>query len=141
MTGQIPWEQTDIDSHTGAFCWHDSIAGNYANSIDTSLTSETIDLSGESYALLSFWHHYDVQPWDDLLLIGDRADVEISTDGGITWPTRLTRYGGSQFGWIEETIDISAYVGESNVKIRFRLRTDNSIQQDGWYIDDVIIQM
>ena len=139
-TGQIPWERTNIDSHSGAFCWHDSIAGNYANSIDTSLTTKTIALSGTSPFSLSFWHHYDVQPWDEIFGIGDRADVEISTDGGSTWPTRLARYGGFQGGWIPETIDLTPYAGQSNVKIRFRLRTDDSVQQDGWYIDDVIIK-
>jgi hypothetical protein len=138
-TEQAPWERTNIDSYSGNFCWHDSVAGNYANNIDISLTTKTIDLSGESSALLSFWHHYDVQPWDNLLLIGDRADVEISIDDGSTWPTRLARYGGFQGGWTEETIDLTPYVGESNVKIRFRLRTDNSNEQDGWYIDDVTV--
>ena len=48
-------------------------------------------------------------------------------------------YSGFQGGWIKETIDLTPYVGESNVKIRFRLRTDVSIRDDGWYIDDVTV--
>ncbi len=141
-TGAVPpWERTNIDSYSGSFCWHDSITGNYANDIieGTSLTTKTLDLSDESSASLTFWHHYEVQPYDVLIPAGDRADVEISTDGGTTWPTLLARYGGIQAEWIQETIDLTPYVGQPNVKIRFRLRTDNLIQQDGGYIDDVTV--
>ena len=143
-TKQAPWERTNIDSYTGDYCWHDSIAGDYANNIDTSLTTKTINLSGTSEASLTFWHHYDIQLWDDILLNGDRADVEISTDvGHTTWtminPLNPLPYSGFQGGWIQETIDLTPYVGESNVKIRFRLRTDASVRDNGWYIDDVTV--
>lgn len=137
---QSPWTRTTMDSHSGYYCWHDSTAGEYENNIDISLTTRTINLAGASEASLTFWHHYDVQPWDDLLLTGDRADVEISIDGGSTWPTRLERYGGYQGSWIQDTIDLTSYAGQTNVKIRFRLRTDASVRDDGWYIDDVIVK-
>jgi hypothetical protein len=138
-TKQAPWSRTTIDSYSGIYCWHDSTAGDYENNIDISLTTQTINLSGTSEASLTFWHHYDIQLWDDLLLLGDRADVEISIDDGSTWPTRLARYSGFLGGWTEETIDLTPYVGESNVKIRFRLRTDASVRDNGWYIDDVTV--
>ena len=39
----------------------------------------------------------------------------------------------------QETLDISAYGGISDVQIRFRLTADYSYVYDGWYVDDVEI--
>ncbi len=38
-----------------------------------------------------------------------------------------------------ESIDLSEYVGNPNVTVRFRFTSDGSNQNDGWYIDDVSI--
>ncbi len=141
-TKEAPWDRTKIDSYRGNWCWTDSASGNYANNMDISLTSKAIDLSDESSALLSFWHRYDVQPWNESLGIGDRAFVEISKDGGIIWTVLPpSPYSGDQGEWIQEPIYISDYAGESNVKIRFRLITDGTDTDlhDGWYIDDVTV--
>jgi hypothetical protein len=66
--------------------------------------------------------------------------VEISTNNGGTW-VGLATYRGSLASWTRETLDLTAYAGRSNVKIRFRFQTANGrwATRDGWYIDDVSV--
>ncbi|MFO7660069.1 MAG: C10 family peptidase, partial [Candidatus Cloacimonadaceae bacterium] len=39
--------------------------------------------------------------------------------------------------WKSEVFDLSGYTGQPNVMLRFRLKSDNSVQQFGWLIDNV----
>lgn len=146
-TEDPPWDHIITDFHSTTTCWTDSPAGDYAENVDTSLETIAIDFSGASSPKLSFWHHYSIFPWRNVmgLYYGGRADIEVSTDGGIAWPTRLERYAGDQDSWKNEIIDLSAYAGQSDVRIRFRLRSVNPwvgflyVGSDGWYIDDVTV--
>jgi len=45
-------------------------------------------------------------------------------------------YVGRSNGWIETKVDLSAYANQL-AKIRFQLRYDFSVSNDGWYIDDI----
>jgi prepilin-type N-terminal cleavage/methylation domain-containing protein len=135
-TAESPWAQITSDYHSETTCWTDSPGGDYQNNVDTKLTSETIDLSGSTSPVLNFWHHYRIRstgPSGE-----DFGDVEISTNGGGSW-TRIQRYEGNQNSWENVKLDLSAYAGQANVKIRFRLITDGSGTRDGWYIDDVSV--
>ncbi len=51
--------------------------------------------------------------------------IQISTDGGSTWTNLQTLSGDAE--WRTEIIDLSTYVGQSNVKISFLYDDDN-----GW---------
>ena len=143
-TPQNPWDHYN-PGHNSNTCWTDSPSGDYPNSdFDISLTtSQSIDLSEAVSPLLTFWHYYEIVRF---LSRGGYAYVEISTDGGLNWST-LKRYDGLEDSWIYETIDLSFYTGQLDVKIQFRLEF---IQRyffgipliptgDGWYIDDVKI--
>ncbi len=132
------WGQITSDYHSETTCWTDSPAGDYQNNMRTSLVTQAIDLSGILSPVLSFWHHYDIRGGRLPLWWGDMALVEISTNGGGTWKI-LRRYAGKRTSWKNERVDLSAYGGQSGVKIRFRLITDKSGTRDGWYIDDVIV--
>ncbi len=127
-----PWAQIADDFHSAATAWTDSPGGNYTNNRNVSLTSTTIDLSGVSSATLSFWHHYNTE------FSKDYGHVEISTDGGTTW-TELAAYSGTLSAWTEVQLDLSAYLPNSNVRIRFRFSSDESYVYDGWYLDDVML--
>jgi hypothetical protein len=132
-TADSPWVQITSDYHSSTTCWTDSPSGEYANDLDISLTSIEFSLEFFTSATLTFWHHYDLETNYDY------GYLEISTDGGASW-TELRSFNGTQSSWIEEMIDISSYAGNSSVKTRFRLSTDESVTYDGWYIDDVQIQ-
>ncbi len=127
-----PWALITSDSHSATHCWSDSPGGNYARGIDRSIVTQSIDLSTSTAPLLSFWHHYDIVPNHDY------GYVEISVSGG-SWAT-LQRFQGNQGAWVNASMDLSAYAGQADVRIRFRLHShrDNNTG-DGWTIDDVTV--
>ena len=130
-TVEAPWALITSDSHSDTHCWTDSPGGNYARSNETRIVSRSIDLSTATAPLLSFWHHYAIAHLD-------KGYVEISVSGG-PW-TRLQTYQGDQDSWVNESIDLSAYAGLSDVRIRFFLDSHNDRQvADGWTIDDVTV--
>ncbi len=127
-----PWGQITTDSHSPATAWTDSPDGNYANNTDVSLTTTSLDLSGVSSATLHFWHHYNTEFGDDI------GYVEISTDGGTNW-IELASYSGTLSDWTGVQLDLSDYLPNADVRIRFRLTSDYNYTYDGWYLDDVSI--
>ncbi len=114
--------------------------GNYdtGNQINTAVISPFIFLSASTSASLAFWESYETEPGFDFCM------VDISIDGGLTWTPLRGVWGsapsGSSGGWVNTSIDISAYVGNI-VKIRFYFDTGDPIANDmpGWFVDDVTV--
>ncbi len=127
-----PWGLVTSDFHSKDTAWTDSPGGAYAENADQSLTTIALDLSAVSTAALSFWHRYETERYYDY------CRVEISVDGGNNW-NQLTYFYGTQAQWTEVTTDISSYLPNPDVRIRFRLTSNGSTNYDGWYIDDVRI--
>jgi hypothetical protein len=132
-TAASPWSLTTSSCHSATHAWTDSPAG-YANNADTSLTlASAVNLSAAVKPQLVFWHKYLLETEFDF------GYAEISLDGGTTWqPARLASYTGAS-DWSREQIDLTAFKGQDNIKIRFRLVTDKTVVWDGWTIDDVTI--
>lgn len=98
----------------------------------TSLTSAPIDLSTYTTAQLNFAHYYRRYFTDQ------NVSVEVSTDNFAT-RTVLRTYNapqGSSTNWINVNVDLTPYIGNSNVKIRFRFDT---VWGWTWAIDNVIV--
>lgn len=143
-TGSAPatqWGVTNTSSHSGGYSATDSPAGNYSINNDTTLTSPTIDLTSSSLPVLSFFHRYTTEK------AFDKGSVEISTDNGVTF-TNITPldsdgyslfYSGTLSTFTPVAIDLSPYKSFNTVKIRFRLITDDTVVNDGWYIDDILV--
>ncbi len=146
------WVVSTDQSHSSTHAWFvpdDEVV------TDTSLwTTETIQLSDSS--LLTFWHRYQFEDPDY-----DGAVLEISTDAGNTWSDlgpHITANGytgvinsgysnplggrqgwtGDLLDWTQVTVDLSTFAGQ-DVMIRWRLGSDSSVSDVGWYIDDVEI--
>jgi len=64
--------------------------------------------------------------------------VQISTDGGVTWPHEVYRDSADETFWDQESVDLGSFIGES-IRVRFGFTSDESITNLGWYIDDVRI--
>ncbi len=100
----------------------------------TQLISPTFNTTGCTSLTLSFWHFFR------LYTSADHGYVEVSTDGGATWVApALADYNatiGSATAWVNAVLDLSAYVNQPNMKIRF-----NYYAEYGWYweIDNVVI--
>lgn len=86
------------------------------------LISPTIDLSTVSSARLSVDVFYNNGTYQGAQ---EEGYIAISTNGGSTWTNIRTLSG--EAGWRTELIDLTAYVGQSNVKISFLYNDDG-----GW---------
>jgi|GEM_PF-1634623 len=85
----------------------------------TRLYSKVIDLSTLTHPMLTFWMSHD-----DLSANNDRLQVQISTDGGTTYTNvgaPILRFDSNSWiaNWQKHTVDLSAYAGQSNVRIAF----------------------
>ncbi len=109
------------------------------------LVSNPIDLSGFSGAVLNFNHVVNyLTNWDDIkVLISTDFDGTGSPDTNGTW-TELTGWAhssGSDWNFVDSgDIDISAYTGNSNVRIAFKY-TSPSNDASTWEIDKVSVSI
>ena len=122
------------------------------------LTDRMLALNVPVGGTLTFWTWYDIEEeWD-------YGFVEVSTDGGTTWapiPGNITRYSenpngstawanslvggqastdtaitGSSNGWVLAQFTLPA---GSGVLVRFSYYTDEAVNGQGWFIDDVSV--
>lgn len=138
-------------AHSGRYQWW----SNRGDNSDMTLT-RAFDLRGLSGATLQAWLWYDIEDgWD-------YAYVEASADGGETWRILPGQYtttrnpSGQSYGtgytglsgdnrdasgaaqWIEETVDLSPFVGQQ-VLVRFEYITDDAVNHSGLCVDDIRI--
>jgi len=120
-------------------------------SVKTLATTKAYPVSG--LTILSFWHFYNVES------LYDGGVIEGSTDNGATW-VDLGKYiitngynntidtgngtvlagkrafTGSSGTFINTKVNLSVFGGK-NLKIRFKLVTDDGTGIVGWYVDDI----
>jgi len=105
-----------------------------AGSIETTLESPAFSTVGYTNLFLDFWHYYN----DDAG--SDYAYVEISTNNGTSYDSPVATYNsdlGNRNPFNQHpSINLSAYTGFSQVKIRFRYVADNDRY---WGIDNVSV--
>jgi hypothetical protein len=130
----------------------DSPNSNYSDNENSSITlSDGIDLSGAFNANLSFYAKWNIETNFDYV------QLEISSNNGNSWTpqcgnftnTGVTNqnganneplYDGVQNGWVRESIDLSDYLDQT-ILIRFRLVSDGFVTEDGFYFDDLKINV
>jgi len=103
-------------------CAGAAMGGGYAYDADGWLESPTVDMSGTDQAVLVF------DSWSDIAK-GDEIVIELSNDGGLTWPVREAVDTGATWATIDIPIGVftgTAYgtvnfVHSPDVRFRFRL--------------------
>ena len=130
---------TEVDSRG---CWW----GNSGDSISSTLT-RPVNLTGLDRATLNY------QVWFELEEDWDYGYLEVSVDGGKSWdildaPNTTAEnpignsfgmgYTGDSGGWIDETVDLTAYVGQ-RILLRFQYITDDTVNGSGICIRAVSI--
>jgi len=142
------WGLTDESFQSPNHSITDSPNGNYGDNNETWIEwASPIDLSDNEVAFLSFWAKWDIETgWD-------YAQVMASNDNGNNWTPLCGQfahagndnqdfdqpiYDGTNLEWINELISLDSYVG-GEVKIAFRLVSDQSVIGDGFYFDDLEI--
>jgi len=146
-TSAPKWAITTAIYNSPPNSYTDSPSGNYiASSTVTMTLTNSINLTGYTNPRLTFYTKYDIENnWD-------YGQVEISTNNGSTWipmqgqytnpgtgsfqPNGEPLYDGTNTNWVREEISLASYIS-SQFKIRFELKTDESLQKDGWYVDDI----
>ncbi len=158
------WHISTTRSHSPSHSWKcgDTGTGNYQNRLDAVLMTPPLTISDGCQ--LTFWH------WMEAEISGTYPDsaydggiVEISMDGG-PWTqitpqggyNKTTRYsagGGSPYSgpfagtpcysgsiaWNQASFDLTGYSGSAQV--RFRFGSDNGSTREGWYVDDIQIDI
>lgn len=148
MLISLPKEQNKLYVNTPAAGLKEFWGGTGAE-VDHSMTTK-LDLRNVTAASLN----YDI--WFKIEEFWDGGFVQVSEDG-ISWKSLATpkmvndfdnedgypsilaslpAYTGSSNGWINETIDLSAYAGKE-VFLRFRYATDWGTELEGMYIDNI----
>ena len=123
-------------------CWW----SNSGDSIDSTLT-RSLDLTGLDRATLIY------QVWYELEEKWDYAYLEVSVDDGQTWDILETShttaenpignsfgvgYTGNSLGWLDESVDLSAYSG-LEILLRFQYVTDDAVNGSGLCIRKVSV--
>ncbi len=141
------WDVTTSEYHSAPNCYTESKDGNYDDNSQEFLTlKEETDLAGIVNPKLSFYTKFDIETgWD-------YAQVKVSTDNGVNWsplkgrytipgsgqfqPLNQPVYNGIQRDWVREEMNLSAYT-DKKIKIRFEFNSDEAVNRDGWYLDDI----
>lgn len=141
------WSSTTTSYNSAPNSYTDSPTGNYSSSSTITMTlTNPINLTGIINPYLNFYTKFDIENgWD-------YGQVEVSTNNGSTWiplqgqytnsgtgsfqPAGEPLYDGTKTEWVKEEISLASYIS-NQFKIRFELKSDGSIEQDGWYVDDI----
>jgi hypothetical protein len=99
------------------------------------LITPSIDLSSYTNVFMSYEIYYFSLSFQ---AVTEEAKIIASVDGGITWNDVLTIPGNTTNGWQTNYCDLSAFVGNSNVKIGFKYN-DGGEWLYGMAIDNVSI--
>jgi len=109
--------------------------------------TKSLDLTTVSGPInLSYWMWYDLEEDYDYLYLSASEDGESwaiietprGTDEDISGNSYGWGYNGQTGGWVQETVDLSAYAGKT-IQIRFEYVTDAAVNGEGFLLDDVTI--
>ena len=139
------------DAVEGMYSITDSPIGDYVGDWGTSITQfiNPLSFAGVVYPYVTFASKWSIEKNYDFV------QFQISTDG-ISWhplsgdyttigsgqtaqPSSEPGYDGYQEDWVNEFIDLAIFAHEPEVNIRFILRSDGSVEEDGFYFDDFSI--
>ncbi|MCC2670381.1 MAG: peptidase, partial [Armatimonadetes bacterium] len=124
-----PWSVTTEDAWSGATSYTDSAGGSYANGLNASLTQASSLVVSGGETVLGFHARTDLEYGADILY------VETSFDDGATWSALASLTGTT--AWTAYRYPLAARGDQ--VKVRFRLNTDESVTRGGVWLDDLAI--
>jgi len=143
-------EAPDGLSYSGTHAWGTRLDGRYADRTISTLTFGPIDLADYDRALLRFQHSFAIESaWD-----GGNIQIKRGTDPddpntrwsllrpigdypyGSIVALREPGYSGLSGGWDAAVFPLDFYVGDT-VFIRFRMGSDEGVNDLGWFLDDL----
>ncbi len=112
--------------------WSDSPGGAYKLNQNASLTGKPFSLEQFSAARLRFDARHDLEITFDKVFLEARSGGEKAEWMGLHAFNLLD-------GWKTHEFDLSAYAGQNDVQIRFRLKTDGDVTLDGFQFDRLVV--
>lgn len=108
--------------------WGTNLAGNYAPGVTHALILP-LNLSGINSPTglrLQFWEWYRIDVLDQGALLINGSP--------------LYTFTGASFDWVHREVDLTAYMGQSTVLLKWQLTANaDSITDLGWYIDNIAL--
>ncbi|MBI3134528.1 MAG: immune inhibitor A [Bacteroidetes bacterium] len=143
------WNFTSEDFVSASNSITDSPFADYSNDESSPLElNQSFSFENATYAYVQFNAKWAIEnDWD-------YVEFMASTDGGSTWAPLCGKYttpgnadqdldnplyDNFQPTWVLEEIDLSAYVGMTDVRFRFYLFSDGGVTEDGFYFDDFTV--
>lgn len=143
-TGQDDWMRGEPTGNggydpdhpfSGAMVWGNDLGpsgwnGNYKPNVDNWLRSPAIDCSGQTGVVLRYRRWLTVQDanHDQARILVNGNEVYKNPAGGDLVDTE----------WVAHTVNLSPWADNNpDVRIRFTLTTDGSVEMGGWNIDDL----
>ena len=132
FTGEGTWAAVEVPGR--GMVYTDSPDGAYGQDQNISLTSPAINLADVSGARLAFDAKFDLENRYDNVHV---EVAEVPAEGAEASWTEVSKLNGSS-EWGQKEVDLSAFDGK-NVQVRFRLKSDGSVNQDGIYLDNIVV--
>ena len=144
--GDYLWGITDAKAHDGQkSAWPavggadgvDPKEGDYPNNLKTAMRYGPFDLSDAQQAELDFYYvlnaHEDPYSEENSDLFRWGASVDGTDFSGY-------QDTGDTYGWVQETFDLTDWIGESEVWIAFTFESNASVTDEGVFVDDVLLR-
>ncbi len=163
-------EPDDRECYSGDRCWAIALDGEYGDCEAGALLTPEIDLSAcagtGATVSLTFWHWYQFEA--GTMANYDGGTVQVSPDGGDSWdvahpdpdylgpiqgtydecgdvatingmPGWSAAMGGESWGQV--TVELDDDVLTDAFRARFLFASDRGVVDEGWYVDDVEIEV
>lgn len=137
-----------VEAWSGERVWGTNLNGPYASNTSASLVWGPIDLSGFDRALLEIRHLYRFEAGYD----GGRVEYSAGSDGpwfplepeesyAVRWLRTFEgpAFTGASGGWRPGRFPLDRLLDGAGHYIRFRLESDEYVEDLGWYLDDIAL--
>lgn len=143
------WNETTEEFYSSATSYTDSPFEDYEADETTEMKlNAPINLVDAESAFLNFYAKWDIETNYDFAQIMGSVDGVTYTPlcGKFTTPGSFNQdqdepvFEGTQSEWVLEEINLTDYVGEM-LWIKFRLKADGGVEGDGFYFDDLTVNV
>jgi len=140
------WGTTTQHYYSAGSCITDSPSSDYSNQSETEMVlNDVLTFENATYAYVNFYGRWEIETDYDFV------EFMISTDNGTSWSPLCGKYtnegtnnqdqgnqlyDGFQTDWVQEEVDLSDYLGMSDIRFKFRLVSDMYTKEAGFSFDD-----
>jgi len=136
--GSHLWDDTATGAYVGSWSAHPNDGAIYRNIMDTHMRCGPLNLqnvSGDPVTAARLTFRY----WLDTEASYDFFSWEYSCNGITNWTAGQKRSGFSG-AWVGVTTSLNGCIGSANVYIRFHFSSDNSVTDNGVWVDQVRVE-